>query len=105
MSGNIKVVPVNNVKLTLSDKTVNIECEFLGSEFKMICQEADHLPLLTLMNNIEMFGKSWWDNYKKIYTDSLCYRIDDYFFEYVNTNVIVYSRDKKIDEILDEPNL
>ena len=100
--GTQKYVNVSNIEFDIFDKISTIHVNFLGSELEISMNNNNHMAFITLMTNIETFGITWWENYRKLYDDAFSLILPDNFIKHVDDNIKTYFREKNIDQILDE---
>lgn len=106
-------------KFTIDDKYTDLITQFLNSNIQLTIKSYMKHNLLILMNNIEMFGYNWWENYKSISNietsilddGTVIIKFNDIdmyndlpieFVEFVEKNLVSYIREKNINELVND---
>tara|TARA_R110000772_G_scaffold2855_1_gene10428 strand:+ start:1866 stop:2147 length:282 start_codon:yes stop_codon:yes gene_type:complete len=78
--------------------------KFLGHNLELWCFDKDLLFLVNFMTMVELNGSDYWDTFKSLNTDAI--NLGNHMYipieitTHINSHIIVYDRDRKIDSIL-----
>lgn len=95
----MRKVLVNNGELTINDVNIPVTFSVFGEDKYICISESDIITYSLLITNIEIFGKPYWDLFKKKMI-SKPITIDYSLIEFIDKNIISWTRDKKLESIL-----
>lgn len=72
----------------------------LGEEVYLYLNEEEIFRYSMLVTNVEMFGRPWWDKYKKNMGHHTS-KVDGHLFNTIEKNIDWWTRDKIIEKVLE----
>lgn len=88
---------ISGGQITVSENLIPIYMNVLGEDVYLSLPESVILSYNIILTNIEIFGKTYWETFIR----KSNFTLDPKFRDVVDKNIVAWSRDKKIENILE----